>query len=272
MKTIISIILYLSLIPLGSLSAGQHNQTLRGEGFEHTMLRDLEADRPDATESPRTVDAGYFQLEMSFLGYSRNKVAGDKFESWSWAETNLKYGLNDSMDLQLIFAPHVRERSKVGGVSEEVDGFSDVTLRLKYNLWGNDGGSTAFAVFPYIKIPSGSDVSNDEWEGGVILPWALDLHEGVSLGLQAEFARVWDDGSYDLDFLHTAVIGFDVSDYLGIYIEYLGISGDHPYEAYASGGLTWAFADYFQWDAGAVFGINEAAEDLTTFAGFTVKF
>ena len=29
-----------------------------------TSLRDLEADRPDATESPRTVDAGYFQIDV----------------------------------------------------------------------------------------------------------------------------------------------------------------------------------------------------------------
>ena len=72
------------------------------------------------------------------------------------------------------------------------EGFSDVTLRLKWNLWGNDEGSTAFAIFPYVKIPSGTDVSNDKWEGGVIFPWAMELCEGVGLGLQAEFARVWD--------------------------------------------------------------------------------
>jgi len=237
-------------------------------------LRDLEADRPDATESPRTVDAGHFQIETSLLGYSRDRSSGEKFESWAWAETNIKYGLNDSMDLQLIFSPYVREVTRAGGMRQEVDGFSDITLRLKWNLWGNDEGETAFAIFPYVKAPSGSDVSNDKWEGGVILPWATELWEGVGFGMQAEFAYVWDDadGDYDIDFLHTAVLGFEVTDHLGLYIEYLGISGDHPYEAYASGGVTWAFNDAFQWDAGVVIGLNDAAEDLNTFTGFTVKF
>lgn len=268
-KIIISISASLFLAPLGTVVAAGISEIAAESKFS---LRELEADRPDATESPRTVDAGYFQIEMSLLGYSRDRVGSDKFESWSWAETNIKYGLNDSMDLQLIFTPYVRERSKLGGVSEELHGYSDVTLRLKYNLWGNDVGKTAFAIFPYVKIPSGSDVSNDEWEGGIILPWAMDLCEGVGVGIQAEVARVWDGQDYDLDFLHTAVIGFEVTNHLGIYLEYLGISGGHPYEAYASGGVTLAITDTFQWDAGVVLGLNDAAEDLTSFAGFTAKF
>ena len=116
-------------------------------------LRDLEADRPDATESPRTVDAGYFQIEASLLGYSRDRSGGVTYESWSWAEANIKYGLNECMDLQLVLAPYVRESVDGGGVRSVAEGFGDMTLRLKWNLWGNAEGSTAFAVFPYVKIP-----------------------------------------------------------------------------------------------------------------------
>lgn len=243
-------------------------------GAAESPLRELEADRPDATESPRTVDAGHFQIETSLLGYGRDRSGGMTSESFTWAETNIKYGLNECMDLQLVFSPYVREIERGGGMRSVSEGFSDITLRLKWNLWGNDDGGTAFAVFPYVKMPSGTDVSNDKWEGGVIFPFAMDLCEGVGLGFQAEFARVWDDadGDYGIDFLHTAVLGFDVTEKLGIYIEYLGVTGDHPYEAYASGGATWAFSDTFQWDAGVVLGLNDAAEDLNTFIGFTVKF
>jgi hypothetical protein len=236
------------------------------------VLRDLEADRPDATESPRTVDAGYFQVESSLLGYARDRSGGEKFDAWTWGETNIKYGINDSMDLQLVLAPYVREVTRTDGLRQQSEGFGDVTLRLKWNLWGNDEGKTAFAIFPYVKIPSGTAVSNDNWEGGVILPWAMELCDGVGLGLQAEFGYVWDEGDYEVDFSHTAVLGFDVTDQLGLYIEYLGVAGGHPYEAYASGGVTWAFTKTFQWDAGVVIALNNAAEDLNTFTGFTVKF
>lgn len=134
-------------------------------------LRDLEADRPDATESPRTVDAGRFQIESSVVDYARDRSGGAEFETWTIGETNIKYGLNDSMDLQLIIAPYVREITHVNGVRDEVEGTGDITLRLKWNLWGNDEGRTALALFPYIKAPTGSsDISNDEWEGGIIVP------------------------------------------------------------------------------------------------------
>ena len=35
-----------------------------------TELRELSADRPDKTDSPLTVDAGHFQLEIDFGGFS----------------------------------------------------------------------------------------------------------------------------------------------------------------------------------------------------------
>lgn len=255
-------------INASAVQAGAHSP---GASYS---LRDLEADRPDATESPRTVDAGHFQIESSVLGYSRDRASGVRTESWSWGETNFKFGLNDSMDLQLVLEPYVREVTRDGGMRTVAEGFGDVTLRLKWNQWGNDGGKTAFAVFPYVKIPSGSAVSNDRWEGGLILPWAAEISERVGFGMQAEFAYVWDEEKrgHSIDFLHTAVLGFDVTGRLGLYVEYVGIAGDGPYEAYASGGVTWAINDQFQWDAGVVLGINDAAEDLNTFTGFTVKF
>lgn len=250
------------------LSAGEMT-VMESQG---AIMRDLEADRPDATESPRTVDAGYFQIESSIIGYTRDSNRGEKFDSTTWGETNIKYGLNDFMDIQLVLAPYVKEVTRTGDSRNQAEGFGDVTLRLKCNLWGNDEGKTAFAIFPYVKAPSGTAVSNDQWEGGVIFPWAMELSDRIGLGLQAEVGYVWDETDYEIDFSHTAVLGFDVTDQLGVYVEYLGVAGGHPYEAYASGGVTWGFTKTFQWDAGLVIGMNNAAEDLNTFTGFTVKF
>lgn len=236
-------------------------------------LRELEADRPDATESPVTVDAGHFQIETSFLAYGRDRSGGMRSEWWSFAETNIKYGLNSNMDLQLVLSPWVSERMEGGGVTE-VDGVGDVELRLKWNLWGNDGGETALAVMPYVKIPSFSDVSNDHWEGGVIVPLAWRVAETWSVAVQVEGAAVYDedDDDTDFEFSHTAVLGVDLGERAGCYLEYLGVAGDHHYEAYASGGLTWALSDQRQLDIGAVVGMNDAAADLAVFSGLTVKF
>lgn len=192
----------------------------------------------EITEGPDTVAAGSFLLETTVVDYSRNKSAGETSEGWSIGETRVEYGLNDSMDLQLVLPSYVREVTSGGGSREEVEGVGDVMLRLKWNLWGNDGGDTAFAILPYVKAPTGSsDISNDEWEGGVMLPWAIQLSDGVGLGLQAEVARVFDDGEYDTAFLHTAVLRFDVTDSLG-----------------------------------TVIGLNSEAEDLNLFTSVTANF
>ena len=237
-------------------------------------LRALAADRPDSTESPITVDKGYWQVETSVLDFARDRSGGNGYETWTFAETNLKYGITDNMDLQFVFAPYVYQRTKTAGALTEAEDASDITIRLKWNLWGNDGGKTAFALFPYVKVPTGTALSNDQWEAGIIFPYSAEINDRVGLGLQAEFAYAWDenDADYDIEFLHTAVLGFAVTEKLGAYIEYLGIAGDHPYQAHASGGLTYAITDQFQWDIGAVYGLNDAAEDLNVFSGFTIKF
>jgi hypothetical protein len=57
-----------------TLSKSEHtlwNPTPRSE------CRAMSADRPDFTESPYTVDAGAFQLEMSFVDYSQTDDADD---------------------------------------------------------------------------------------------------------------------------------------------------------------------------------------------------
>lgn len=36
------------------------------------LMREMSTDRPDATESPYTVDAGHFQAELSFFDFSRS--------------------------------------------------------------------------------------------------------------------------------------------------------------------------------------------------------
>lgn len=224
--------------------------------------RDLSPDRPDTTESPVTVDAGAWVVEASYFDWRRD--GGD--DTYTVMATNLKVGLTDRIDLQTVFDAYTRE---AGGA----EGFSDVTLRLKYNVWGNDGGKTAFALFPFVKIPTDTAISNGEVEGGLILPLSIDLADGVGLGLMAEFDAVHDGANdYDLEFVHSAVLGFDVTERLGVFTEYVGVSGPGDYEAYFSAGATYGITEDLVFDAGVQVGLNDAAEDVGVFGGFTRRF
>ncbi|NLT70945.1 MAG: transporter [Verrucomicrobiaceae bacterium] len=228
--------------------------------------RDLSPDRPDTTESPITVDAGAWVVEASFFDWRRDK--GN--HSYTVMATNLKVGLTDRIDFQTVFDTYTWQDPATGAGSE---GFGDVTLRLKYNLWGNDGGKTGFALFPFLKIPTDTAISNGVVEGGLILPYSIDLADGIGLGLMAEFDAVHDGVTdYDLEFVHSAVLGFDLTERLGLFTEYIGVAGPTPYQVYASTGLTFAIHRDFVLDTGVQIGLNDAAEDIGVFAGFTKRF
>ena len=66
----------------------------------------------------------------------------------AFAPVNLKVGLCDRADLQLVLSPYTYQKSTdiSAGTPHVVQrGFGDVVTRLKMNLWGNDGGA-AFAA------------------------------------------------------------------------------------------------------------------------------
>ena len=237
-------------------------------------LRDLETDRPDATESPVTVDKGHFQLESSFFSWSRNDAGGTRTEVWSIAESNLKYGLSDRVDLQMIWSPYLHETTKSAMGKTSVRDVSDLVFRLKYNVWGNDEGKTAFGLMPVVKLPTSSRLGNDEWEGGLVTPFMWRAGEKWSLGAQVEIQRVFDaaNSKWDWEVSHTTVIGLDLTDHIGIYVEYLGVSNDDSYGAHFSSGVTYGLSDVAQLDVGSVVGLNDDAEDLTVFSGISWKF
>ena len=73
------------------------------------QLRGLDTDYPGSTESPYTVDAGHFQLELRWIGYSSDRESFDgvtkRIEEWAIVPMNLKIGLLNQMDAQLHRQP-----------------------------------------------------------------------------------------------------------------------------------------------------------------------
>lgn len=241
---------------------------------QNPSLRELSADRPDSTESPYTVPAGRWQLESSFFSLTTDKTGDTDIEAWAVGETNLKYGWSPRSDIQLVLSPWLSIREETPAGLSESEGFGDMELRLKWNLWGNDQGATAAGLLPYLKIPAGADeVSHEEWEGGLIVPFAWQVQRRFSVGLQSEIARNFDPGAgFYWAFSYTAVLGFDITTDIGAYLEYAATISKLPYESLASGGVTYQANDNLQFDLGALVGLNNPSPDLTVFSGVTVRF
>lgn len=239
------------------------------------QMREMSTDRPDTTESPYTVDAGHYQLELSFFDYRQDHEGSLRSESWAFGLMNFKVGLTNNTDLQIVFNSYAEDKTEDGRVTDRVSGFSDVMLRLKTNLWGNDGGTTALALMPYVKIPTDTSLSNGEWEGGLIVPLGITLTDRVGLGLMgvAGYVSNEESGGYDFEWLHSTTLGIDLTERLGMYLELAGLAGaETDYQAFFNTGLTFTVTDNLVFDAGVRIGLNDAAEDVGVFTGMSIRF
>lgn len=240
-----------------------------------SSVRPMSTDRPDTTESAYSVPPGYFQVEMSFFDLERDASRGASTEVQSWGQMNIKAGLTTHMDLQLVFDVHQEVREKSGGRTLTSSGFGDVTLRLKNNLWGNDSGRSAFALMPYVSIPTGAELSTRAWQGGLAAPFAYELTDKLGLGLMGQADLVHDEetGGTDMQFLASATIGLDVTDRWGVFIEAVGVAGeDIPFMATFNSGVTFAVTEMLVFDAGIRVGLNDPAPDFGVFSGVSFRF
>ncbi len=248
------------------------------------LLRELSADRPDKTESAYTVDAGHFQLEMDLATYTHDRDtsggADIVTEAWAVAPLNLKVGLLNDVDLQLMLETwdSVRTEDRAAGTVARQSGFGDMTVRLKKNFWGNDRGTTALAMMPFVKFPTNQDgLGNNSVEGGVIFPLAVGLPAGWGMGLMTEVDLLRDDAGtgHHASFINTITFAHDIVGKLGGYVEFFSEVSTETGARWIGTvdlGLTYALTDNLQLDAGINIGVTDSADDLNPFVGLAWRF
>jgi len=248
------------------------------------LMRELTTDRPDKTESPYTVDAGHFQVEMDLANFTQDREDGMRTRAWNIAPVNFKVGLLNNADLQVVFDSYIHERveDRAARTTETTSGVGDLTVRLKINLWGNDGGQTAFAIMPFVKAPTNSHgLGNHSVEGGVIFPLAVELPAGWSMGLMTEvdFLRDEVDRGYHAEFINTVTFSHDIVGKLGGYVEFFssvsterGARWVGTVDVGLTYGLTYGLTKNIQIDAGCNIGVTRSADDVNPFVGISVRF
>ncbi|MGD9689942.1 MAG: transporter [Phycisphaerales bacterium] len=250
------------------------------------LMRPMSADRPDATESPVTVDAGHVQLEMSFIdaGFDTRTGRAEKTRAVQIAPFNLKIGLLDTIDLQVVLTPSARERIEDRGTDSVMTslGTGDLTLRLKHNLWGNDPDPatdpgapvTALGVMPFITFPTGADeFSAGGVEGGIIVPFSIVLPGGLELGLMGEVDFVRDADERPVEWFHTVVLGGEVVEGVRLFVEYAGRASTRAtYLAAVNTGAVLTLSGDLSLDVGVRLGVSEQAEDIGLFVGMSLRY
>jgi hypothetical protein len=283
----ITLISLLTWMAAPALLAQDANSTSADKGVYNlfnpvpdSLMRELSPDRPDKTDGPYTVDAGHFQWEMDFANYTYDNDESLSVRAWNVAPFNFKVGLLNNLDLQVIYGNYlnVRTRDALTGTTARQSGFGDLTTRLKINLRGNDGGTTAFGLVPYFKFPVNTDgLGNNAIEGGSGFLWAIKLPHDFDLGLETA-AGVFqndNDSDYHADFANSITLDHSIIGKLSGYVEFFSDISTERHSDWIGTvdvGLEYLLTENVQLDCGCNFGVTRAADDFNPFAGITVRF
>ena len=251
------------------------------------LLRDMTTDRPDTTESPFTVDAGRIQIESTLFGYTRSRPDedGTVTDSYEFATTNVRIGLTNSAEINLIWQPYgaVRVHQVDPVVIFRQSGIGGVDLRAKFNLWGNDAfekpGATALALLPFVSLPTDrhNGISPEFVESGLIVPLAIKLSDKWEVGLNGGITYIRQDAAtrYHPEYLASASLAYEWSERLGTYYELAArFHTEDPRGdiVVLATGFTYKLRKNVQLDGGVNFGVTSAADRINPFVGLSTRF
>ena len=281
--------LLLSLAALGAVAQETNSVPPDKSGYNlfnptpDGYLRELNADRPDKTDCPFTVDAGHFQLEMDYANFTDDAPTAAhgnlKTRDYEIAPMNIKVGVLNNMDFQLVLSPYQWQRieDKTTGAVENDFGFGDITPRVKVNLMGNDGGFFAIALIPYMKFPTAAHhLGNGAYEGGVGIPYAFDV-PGWDVGFQTTVACDHDNASngYHADIANSVSIGHAVIGPLEYHVEFFSEVSTEQNSGWVGTFDTWLTYQACKnvvLDCGVYVGVTAAADNWHPWIGMTWRF
>jgi len=260
-----------TIIPAGLLSVAT--------GAAAANEKPICADRPSKSTGACTVPKGHWQIETGLIDWFADRSNGVSEDVVAIGSTLLKYGLNDSADLELGVAPFVIDRVHGGGAHERASGFGDTIVRAKYRLTA-EGSSFEVALDPFVKIPTANHrLGNGKVEGGVVVPMDAPLGKsGLTLSIDPELDIAADEDGHGHHAAMTQVVnlGLAINDKLGVSGEVWGSWNWDPtrtikqYSADAT--ATYAVNNDLQLDAGAHFGLNRETPDVELYTGVSVRF
>lgn len=247
------------------------------------LLRDFATDRPTRANIPYTIDAGRYQVEADLGSLTRDTFNKTRTRQTTWTGLSpiFKVGLTNDVQADVVFSG-LYNRSEVTdratGTTQTADGFGDVSLRAKINLWGNEGGSTAFALMPYVKLPTSTGgVGNDQLEGGVFAPLAISLPLDLTMIVMTQFdaqKNLGDTGTHahfsQLVNVNRTIVD-NVTGYVELYADESARRGAGTFYT-VDFGVAWVIAPNLQLDLGTYVGLNKAAPDLQAYVGIARRF
>ena len=247
------------------------------------QMRLFSTDRPGKTHSSTTVDAGHFQVESDFVNYTydHNSPHQQTTESFSFGTPILKAGITNWMDIEAGLSLYNRTRvtDRMTGGQTIGNGFGDILIGSKINLFGNDGGRQALALLPFVKLPTAAhNVGNGVTEYSLNIPYMINLDNLWSLTVEPAVGALKNTadnglhGDYSLLLnINRPIFVNSVTAALEFASEYSGDPRITPrYTLDPS--LQWLITPNLQLDVGIYIGLNKAAPDANPYTGISYRY
>jgi hypothetical protein len=237
------------------------------------------ADRPGKATATCTVPARHWQVETGLGDWTLQNSGGERDTSLVIGETTVKYGLSESSDIEIDFAPWQRATSRAGGVHKSASGIGDLTVLFKQQLTAPDA-AVQVAALPFVKAPTAKhSLGNGKWEGGLLIPIGYGIPKSaLAIGLTPEVDWVADaDGrGHHAAMAQVASLGWQANGRLNLSAEIWGQWDWDPSgttsQASADGAVAYLVGNDVQLDAGANFGLNRVTPDVEIYGGVSKRF
>lgn len=234
-------------------------------------------DRPGKSSSTCTVPRGYWQMESSLADWSLTRREGVRSTSLALGSTAIKFGLSESMHVEVAGAPYVRNRERFAGERTSERGVGDVTVKVKKRLTPADA-ALSVALVPFMKLPTASKrIGNGKAEAGLVVPLSWALTDAISLSSSPELDLIADaDGDgYHLAGAGTLSLGVAASERLSLAAElWTGWDWDRATTRQASlgGNAAYRISDDVQIDGQLDFGLTRDSADVEVSGGVSMRF
>jgi len=297
----------LSVVAVSVLTPTFAAELIPDDKSQYTLFNPTPADsmRPWRTDqagvSPYTIDAGHFEVNLTALTYGYDESeqffafsqVGPFFrlkiitEAWTYGAFVAKVGLANRLDAEVGIVPYETITTQpqpvlIGPTGQPIiprqtaSGFGDVVSRLKFNVWGNDGGKTALSVSGIVKFPTADkDLGNGQFEGGPALEFAAQLPCGFELRIDSVVILFEDAlNNRQAAFNNLLSLSHQIIGNLEGYAMFdtFAFTTDAEWVGSLKAGLNYRIAKNIELYVGNTFGVTDNAFDYRPFIGVAARF
>lgn len=228
----------------------------------------IETDRPDQTETPVTVPAGWIQIET---GWSQVGTANDGIgERTTTLPTVLaKVGLCDRAELRLEMDRV--DRGSLDSNLPSVSGFSPLEIGTKVDLWVDRGWRPRTSLIVNLGVSGSASPGLRPKDQYVTFRFTMQnaLSDRFSLGYN--LGTEWNGETPTATGIYTLSLGASASDRLGFFVEVYGFVSDvEPADHRLDAGATFKLGPDVQFDASGGHSLGEDRWFLSAGLSFRV--